>query len=91
MEPNDLTSGECLRILLEEQVRNLRTSAQEIDSVCRAGAQAMQPAHWSGLARMAHDDLADRLLASLTAAHTAVTHAADQSARAVGTLAGRVG
>lgn len=91
MQPNDLSPGECLRILLQEQARNLRTNALELNAVCTLGAQATQPAHWSGLARMAHDDLAARLLTNLTAAHTAVTNAANHSARAVETLAGRVG
>lgn len=90
METTDLSSGEFLRILLEEQAQKLWANARELDDVIEAGAQATQPAHWSGLARMAHDDLATRLLASLTAARTAVTHAADQSARAAGTLAVRV-
>ena len=91
MELSDPSAAECLRTLLDEQTRKLRMTAQHIESLCSTGAQVIQPAHWSGLARTAHDDLAQRLIANLTAAGHAAHHAADESARAAATLAGRVG
>lgn len=91
MEVNDLSTVECLRQLLEQQARKLRNAAQYIESLGRAGAQVTQPARWSGLARTAHDDLAERLLSNLTAASNAAHRAADESAHAAATLATRVG
>lgn len=91
MDIDDPSAPECLRQLLEQQARKLRDAAQYIESLCSTGAQVIQPAQWSGPARNAHDDLAHRLLSTLTAAGDAAHHAADESARAAATLASRVG
>lgn len=91
MEAYDPSTSECLRILLEEQHRRLRSAAQTIASLHRTGMRETQPTHWSGLARISHDDLAQRMMANLAAARHALDCAADESARAVATLATRVG
>lgn len=91
MEFYDLTTSEAMRILLENQSRELRSLTQRIESLHDVGAQAVQSVRWRGTARAAHDDLVDRLLAQLGRASTAVDVAAEESARAVATLAGRVG
>ncbi len=91
MELNDPSAAECLRILLDDQCRNLRGTAQRIESLHLDGTRAMQPAQWLGPARAAHDRLAEQMLSNLTLARSAASHAADESARAAATLAGRVG
>lgn len=91
MERNDLSTVDCLRQLLEQQTRKLRMTAQHIDALHATGVHVVQPIRWSGLARCAHDDLAESLLANLTAAAQAAHHAADESARAAATLVTRVG
>ncbi|MCC6270043.1 MAG: hypothetical protein IT190_02070 [Microbacteriaceae bacterium] len=91
MELGDPSAAECLRFLLEEQARQLRISALRIESLCRSGGQATQPVYWAGPARTAHDAVVQRLISSLATAHDAAAHAAEESARAVATLSGRVG
>ena len=91
MELNDPSAAECLRILLHAQCRNLRNTAQRIESLHLFGVRAMQPAQWVGPARVAHDSLAEQMLSNLNLARSAVSHAAEESARAAATLAGRVG
>lgn len=91
MDISDPSAAECLRTLLDEQARKLRSTAQHIESLCRTGTQVVQPVRWTGLARNAHDDLAQHLLSNLAAAGNAAHHAAEESARAAATLAGRVG
>ena len=90
METYDPSAAECLRQLLEQQAGKLRSTAQQIESLCRTGAHVIQPVRWYGPARNAHDDLAQRLLANLAAAGHAAHLAADESARAAATLASRV-
>lgn len=91
MHVDDPSTSECLRILLEEQSRKLRLAALRVETLCDSGAQAMQAGRWSGLARMAHDGLAQNMLANLASARHAMKIAAEESARAVATLADRVG
>ena len=91
MELYDPSAGECLRILLDDQARSLRIAAHRIESLHLSCLHAMQPAQWSGPARRAHDHLAEQMLKNLTVARSAVGHAADESARAVASLASRVG
>lgn len=91
MQLNDPSAAECLRVLLDDQCRKLRIAEGRIMSIHSSSVRAMQPAQWSGPARLAHDHLADLMLANLTRARIAMSHAADESARAVATLAGRVG
>lgn len=91
MELYDPSAGECLRILLDDQSRSLRIAAQRIESLHLSCLNAMQRARWSGPARIAHDHLAEKMLTNLTVARSAVGHAAEESARAVASLAGRVG
>lgn len=88
---DDPSTSEYLRILLEEQSRKLRLAALRVEELCNSGAQAVQAGRWSGLARTAHDGLAQSMLVNLASARHAINHAADESARAVATLAGRVG
>jgi hypothetical protein len=91
MKLDDPAAAECLRLLLEEQARQLRVYALRIESLCRSGWQATQPVYWAGPARTAHDAVAQRLISRLVTAHNAAAHAADESARAAATLSGRVG
>ncbi len=91
MDWQDTSTAECLRLLLENQARALRMAALRIESLCTSGTHATQPVHWTGPARWAHDALAQRVIFSLTTAWHAVSNAADESARAVATLASSVG
>lgn len=91
MDSNDPTTVECLRILLADQSRDLRNLAWRIESLCVAGERAVHPAHWSGMARNAHDALVEHFVAHLRAARLALSAAADDSAHAVSSLAGHVG
>lgn len=90
MDASDLSTVECLRLLLEVQARKAGAVAQRIESLNRSGALVTQPSSWAGSAREAHDAAAQSLLASLSTAWHAAAHAADESARAAATLSGRV-
>lgn len=91
MQLNDPTASECLRMLLEEQSRQLRLLEQRINVLCSSSWRATQPTQWTGFARAAHDVAAQHILAKLAIAYVAVDNAVDFSARAVSTLASRVG
>lgn len=91
MHVDDPSTNECLRILLEEQARKLRLVALRVETLCNSGAHTTQAGQWSGLARIAHDGLAQNMLANLASARNAINSAAEESARAVATVAGRVG
>lgn len=90
MDYRDPSSAECLRILLERQSRQLQLLTSRIDTVYVAGHQALHPTHWSGIARHAHDVVAENFLNQLTAARHALDNAAAESSRAVTSLAGYV-
>lgn len=91
MNTIDPSAPETLRRLLEEQHRDLRRVADKVGSLYSMGLQQTQHSEWSGASRQAHDDLVERMLEHVTSARDALEMAADETARAMATMATRVG
>jgi hypothetical protein len=89
MPITDPSTAECLRMLLEDQAARLRMIASLVAGSARHRMPHLPPADWSGPARTAYDGVAERLSAELEDALRCLQEAAEQSARAAGTLESR--
>ena len=91
MDTAQLTTADCLRMLLDHQVSRLRIVADRIESVTNSQMPDIPPKDWNGDARRAYDDVVNRLRAELTRLDGSLLEATNQSRRAMNTLERRVG
>ncbi len=89
MSTFDLSTAECLRILLDEQAARLRVLVSLIAGSARHRMPDLPPEDWSGPARAAYDAVVARLRAELDETLRNLQDAAQQSARAAATLESR--
>ncbi len=89
MSPFDLSTTECLRMMLEEQAARLRVLVSLIAGSARHRMPDLPPEDWGGPARSAYDRIVERLRAELDEVLRCLQDAAEQSARAAATLESR--
>ena len=82
----DLSTAECLRILLEQQVRELTALRGRAWDVATRMPSALPPGDWRGPAHDAYTVLVDRLIQQVMALAHELDEAVSASAHAVTTL-----